>query len=75
MWLAIPVAMLTGLGVRMMVNTSGHASYVRSALTGDHRGRCVLLSRSGRRRHDNDPRRTRHAKSMRAGRARQARRR
>jgi hypothetical protein len=32
-WLAIPVAILTGLGVRMAVATTGHASYVRGALT------------------------------------------
>src|SRR4051794_30184809 len=33
MWMAIPVAILTGLGVRMVVATSGHASYLRGALT------------------------------------------
>lgn len=33
-WLALPVAILTGLGVRMMVATGGHASYLRGALTG-----------------------------------------
>src|SRR5262245_12328341 len=33
MWMAIPVAVLTGLGVRMMAVTSGHASYARGALT------------------------------------------
>jgi hypothetical protein len=33
-WLAIPVAILTGLGVRALVSTSGHASYLRGALTG-----------------------------------------
>jgi hypothetical protein len=33
-WLALPVAVLTGLGVRMMVATSGHASYLRGAITG-----------------------------------------
>jgi hypothetical protein len=33
-WLAIVVALLTGLGVRAMVSTTGHASYVRGALTG-----------------------------------------
>jgi hypothetical protein len=33
-WLAIPVAVLTGLGVRMMVSTWGHASYLRGAITG-----------------------------------------
>jgi hypothetical protein len=33
-WLAIPVAILTGLGVRMMVSTTGHASYLRGAITG-----------------------------------------
>jgi hypothetical protein len=33
-WLSIPVAILTGLGVRMMVNTGGHASYLRGAITG-----------------------------------------
>jgi hypothetical protein len=32
-WLAIAVALLTGLGVRMMVSTHGHASYVRGGLT------------------------------------------
>jgi len=32
-WLAIPVALLTGLGVRWMVNTKGHPSYARGALT------------------------------------------
>jgi hypothetical protein len=33
-WLALVVAILTGLGVRMMVATGGHASYLRGALTG-----------------------------------------
>jgi hypothetical protein len=33
MWLAILVALLTGIGVRMLVNTTGHASYARGALT------------------------------------------
>jgi len=33
MWMAIPVALLTGLGVRMVAATSGHASYVRGAIT------------------------------------------
>src|SRR6266480_2980713 len=33
MWMAIPVALLTGLGVRMIVATSGHASYLRGAIT------------------------------------------
>lgn len=33
-WLAIPVAILTGLGVRTMVSTSGHPSYLRGATTG-----------------------------------------
>lgn len=33
-WLAIIVALLTGLGVRTMVSTSGHASYLRGAMTG-----------------------------------------
>src|SRR6476661_7126824 len=33
MWMAIPVAILTGLGVRMGVATSGHASYLRGAIT------------------------------------------
>jgi hypothetical protein len=33
MWLAIPVAVLTGLGVRLMVATSGHVSYLRGAIT------------------------------------------
>ncbi|MCI0331852.1 MAG: hypothetical protein L0228_01340 [Planctomycetes bacterium] len=33
-WLALPVAILTGLGVRMMVSTTGHASYLRGAITG-----------------------------------------
>jgi hypothetical protein len=32
-WLAIPVAILTGLGVRSMVQTKGHPSYARGALT------------------------------------------
>lgn len=32
--LAIAVAALTGLGVRALVSTSGHASYARGALTG-----------------------------------------
>jgi hypothetical protein len=32
-WMSIPVAILTGLGVRMIVSTSGHASYLRGALT------------------------------------------
>ena len=32
--LAIGVALLTGLGVRTLVSTSGHASYTRGALTG-----------------------------------------
>jgi hypothetical protein len=33
-WMALPVAILTGLGVRMMVSTWGHASYLRGAITG-----------------------------------------
>src|SRR5437667_5452917 len=33
MWLSIPVALLTGLGVRMMVSGRGHASYLRGAIT------------------------------------------
>jgi hypothetical protein len=33
MWLAILVALLTGIGVRMLVDTRGHASYARGALT------------------------------------------
>lgn len=32
-WLSIPFALITGLGVRMFVSTGGHASYVRGALT------------------------------------------
>jgi hypothetical protein len=32
-WLAIPFALVTGLGVRMFVDTKGHASYVRGAMT------------------------------------------
>ena len=32
-WLSIPFAILTGLGVRMFASTSGHASYVRGAMT------------------------------------------
>jgi len=32
-WLAIPFAVITGLGVRMLVSTSGHASYLRGAMT------------------------------------------
>lgn len=33
-WLSIVVAILVGLGVRAMVSTSGHPSYLRGALTG-----------------------------------------
>jgi hypothetical protein len=33
-WLAIIVALITGLGVRSMVSTAGHPSYLRGALTG-----------------------------------------
>src|SRR5689334_8451521 len=33
MWMAIPVAVLTGLGVRMVAATSGHGSYLRGAIT------------------------------------------
>ncbi len=33
MWMAIPVALLTGLGVRMAGATSLHASYLRGAIT------------------------------------------
>ena len=33
MWMAIPVAILTGLGVRMMAAKSGDASYLRGAIT------------------------------------------
>jgi hypothetical protein len=33
MWMAIPVAILTGLGVRTVAATSGHASYLRGAIT------------------------------------------
>lgn len=33
MWMAIPVAILTGFGVRMVASTSGHASYLRGAIT------------------------------------------
>ncbi|HEY3393545.1 MAG TPA: hypothetical protein VGK58_12615 [Lacipirellulaceae bacterium] len=33
MWLAILVALLTGIGVRLFVDTRGHASYARGALT------------------------------------------
>jgi hypothetical protein len=33
MWMAIPVALLTGLGVRMVAATSGHGSYLRGAIT------------------------------------------
>jgi hypothetical protein len=33
MWMAIPVAILTGLGVRMMAMTKGNASYLRGAIT------------------------------------------
>jgi hypothetical protein len=32
-WLAIPFAFITGMGVRMLVSTSGHASYARGVLT------------------------------------------
>lgn len=35
-WLAIPFAIVTGLGVRAIATTRGHASYARGALT------CVL---------------------------------
>jgi hypothetical protein len=33
-WLAIPVAICTGLGVRWVATTAGHPSYVRGVLTG-----------------------------------------
>jgi hypothetical protein len=33
-WLAIVVALMVGLGVRAMVSTTGHPSYLRGALTG-----------------------------------------
>ena len=33
MWMAIPVSLLTGLGVRMVAATGGHASYLRGAIT------------------------------------------
>jgi hypothetical protein len=33
MWMAIPVAVLTGLGVRMVATTKGNASYLRGAIT------------------------------------------
>src|SRR6478672_11956700 len=33
MWLSIPVAILTGLGVRMMITRTSQASYARGALT------------------------------------------
>jgi hypothetical protein len=33
MWMAIPVAVLTGLGVRMVAVTKGNASYLRGAIT------------------------------------------
>ena len=32
-WLAIPVAILTGLGVRALATTYGHESYLRGAIT------------------------------------------
>jgi hypothetical protein len=32
-WLAIPVAIITGLAVRMIAATKGHASYLRGAIT------------------------------------------
>lgn len=32
-WLAIPFALITGLGVRTMVSTTGHASYARGVMT------------------------------------------
>lgn len=32
-WLSLAVAILTGLGVRMLVTTGGHASYLRGAIT------------------------------------------
>jgi hypothetical protein len=33
-WMALPVALLTGLGVRWVANVKGHPSYLRGALTG-----------------------------------------
>jgi hypothetical protein len=33
MWMAIPVAILTGLGVRIVATTKGNASYLRGAIT------------------------------------------
>jgi hypothetical protein len=33
-WMALPVALLTGLGVRFAANVKGHPSYLRGALTG-----------------------------------------
>jgi hypothetical protein len=33
-WMAIPVAIATGLGVRCIASTKGHPSYVRGVLTG-----------------------------------------
>jgi hypothetical protein len=33
-WMAIPVALLTGLGVRFVANVKGHPSYLRGALIG-----------------------------------------
>jgi hypothetical protein len=33
MWMAIPIAVTTGLGVRLVAATSGHASYLRGAIT------------------------------------------
>lgn len=32
-WMAIPFALITGLGVRMMVSIAGHASYARGVMT------------------------------------------
>jgi hypothetical protein len=33
-WMALPVALLTGLGVRLAAKVKGHPSYLRGALTG-----------------------------------------
>lgn len=33
MWMAVPVALLTGLGVRTVAKTAGHPSYLRGAIT------------------------------------------
>lgn len=48
-WLSIPFAILTGIGVRMVANVSGNASYVRGALTmllalAGYIGGCIIVA-------------------------------